>query len=177
MDTKICTKCKTVKPIGEFNYSRPGAFRGDCKICQMAYNKRYLEKNPAKAKQYGLNRKPNSRKYRQVKKKERNEYLKEWGRKNPEKKRAQKYRYRYGIDIEDYNSLLDKQDGKCAICYSKNFGRAGAKHFVVDHCHRNGKVRGLLCHRCNMGIGFFNDSENTLLCAMNYLKRVSGGLT
>ena len=170
MDVKTCSKCKTSKPIDRFNYSRPNVLRGNCQSCQNDYNKKYLKKNPEKVSQFALNRKGRSKEYRQETKKERNEYLKEWGRRNPEKRRAQKYRHRYGIDVDGYNSMLLARNGKCAICYSSDFGRANAKVFVVDHCHQTGTIRGLLCHKCNMVIGFSNDSKDLLLRAISYLE-------
>lgn len=169
MDIKTCSECEADKPIGEFNYSRPGVLRGNCKKCQYVYTKRYLKKNPEKVSQFALNRKPKSKVYRQKTKEHRNAYMRAWGKQNPEKTRAQKYRHRYGIDIEDYDELLGKQDGKCAICYSSDFGRANAKYFVVDHCHKTKKVRGLLCHKCNVVIGISGDNTNILKQAIDYL--------
>lgn len=54
---------------------------------------------------------------------------------------------RYGLSITDYNDMLEKQSGRCAICGTYPTGRT--KHLSVDHSHPTGKVRGLLCHRCN----------------------------
>lgn len=78
---------------------------------------------------------------------------------------------RYGITWEDYQSLLDKQDGKCAICLTDNAqnNRTSGKLFI-DHCHSTGKVRGLLCSKCNHALGQFNDDENLLLSAVTYLR-------
>ena len=72
----------------------------------------------------------------------------------------------YGITIEDYDRLLSAQGGKCAICKggtSKNF-------FAVDHNHRNGRVRGLLCARCNTGLARFMDSAANVGRAYRYLR-------
>lgn len=70
----------------------------------------------------------------------------------------------YNIDIEDYNKMLKKQNGICAICFIE------AK-LVVDHCHITKKVRGLLCHVCNTGLGKFQDDVMLLEQAISYLKR------
>lgn len=78
---------------------------------------------------------------------------------------------RYGIDWERYNELLEKQDHKCAICGSSDSQseRTSGKLFI-DHCHSTGKVRGLLCSKCNHALGQFNDQEDLLLKAVEYLR-------
>lgn len=68
--------------------------------------------------------------------------------------RERSYRKNYGIGIEDYDRMLDSQGGKCAICGADRPGKAH-KNFAVDHCHATGRVRGLLCVRCNVGLGFY----------------------
>lgn len=65
--------------------------------------------------------------------------------------------------------MLKKQNGGCAICKSKVSGGKGAFH--VDHCHKTGKIRGLLCHFCNVGLGVFKDDVKTLSVAIAYLKK------
>jgi hypothetical protein len=69
--------------------------------------------------------------------------------------------------MEEYNNLFEKQNGKCAICNgeSKDRGRA----LDVDHDHKTGKIRGLLCVSCNRGLGHFNDSRWALNKAIQYL--------
>lgn len=74
---------------------------------------------------------------------------------------------RYGITQEDYETLLEKQGGACAICSNP----PTEKHFCVDHCHESGKVRGLLCRHCNAGIGQLKDSVELVAKALEYLKR------
>src|SRR5690606_1697799 len=73
---------------------------------------------------------------------------------------------RYKIDLKTYNSLLERQDSKCKICKISIEGhqkRKGTNHyFAVDHCHETGRIRGLLCFKCNMGLGYFNDDRNLL---------------
>ena len=80
----------------------------------------------------------------------------------------------YGITEEDYNILALKQDNKCAICSEMETGtRRGIaiKRLSVDHDHISGKVRGLLCNRCNKALGGFNDSAILLSNAINYLNK------
>lgn len=73
---------------------------------------------------------------------------------------------RFGITLDDYQNLLDKQNGVCAICL--NPPRIN-KNLHVDHCHSTGKIRGLLCFRCNWGLSFFSDNPSRLLRAHKYL--------
>lgn len=70
----------------------------------------------------------------------------------------------YGISTADYFTLLRAQEGKCAICQ-----RCDGWHLHIDHCHETGEVRGLLCRRCNSGLGCFGDDLSLLLVAIGYL--------
>lgn len=84
-------------------------------------------------------------------------------------------RRQFGITIEDYDSMRMAQDNVCAIC-----GEAERNKFwelAVDHCHKTGKVRGLLCSRCNMAIGAFKDSTDLLERAKNYLIKTNSYLS
>ena len=74
----------------------------------------------------------------------------------------------YGITTEDYNALLDKQNGVCGICYTDNPGRAD-HHFCIDHNHETGEVRGLLCVSCNRALGLFQDDSKIIQRASQYL--------
>ena len=92
---------------------------------------------------------------------------------NPERvqeiERRSKFKKNYGITVDDYYKMLESQGNGCGICKAKEPG-GGTKFFAVDHCHTTGKVRGLLCTKCNRGLGLFNDSTDKLLNAVNYLK-------
>lgn len=68
----------------------------------------------------------------------------------------------------DYDSLLALQGGACAICRTTNSGK---RMFHIDHCHTTGKVRGLLCSNCNVGIGNLRDNIDILKSAVAYLER------
>lgn len=74
---------------------------------------------------------------------------------------------KYGISIEYYNSLREIQRFRCKICKipESKFGEA----LVVDHDHSTGEVRGLLCKRCNLGLGLFKDSPKRLIRAASYI--------
>lgn len=79
----------------------------------------------------------------------------------------------YGLESEDYLRLYDAQEGKCKICGLRAprviSGTVETKALFVDHDHRTGKVRGLLCSNCNAGLGFFKDSRGVLFSALRYL--------
>jgi translation initiation factor 2 beta subunit (eIF-2beta)/eIF-5 len=66
---------------------------------------------------------------------------------------------RYGITLEQYNELLEKQLHACAICKEpeSQISWGKTKRLAVDHCHKTGKVRGLLCQRCNTTLGRYED--------------------
>lgn len=68
----------------------------------------------------------------------------------------------YGISLDDFERMVVEQDGKCAICGS-------VEPLCVDHDHSSGQIRGLLCGRCNKGLGLLGDSLEGLLKAVEYL--------
>ena len=72
----------------------------------------------------------------------------------------------YGISVEDYERMLALQNGACAICKKKPKRRL----LCLDHCHRTGKLRGLLCGKCNSGLGFYDDDPIRTQAAADYLK-------
>lgn len=78
---------------------------------------------------------------------------------------------KYGLTLEDYDQLVEEQDGVCAICKGTDFGKHG--RMFVDHNHETGEIRGLLCNRCNSGLGLFKDNTASLLNAIQYLQRSS----
>ena len=73
----------------------------------------------------------------------------------------------YGISHQDYLDMLEAQNGRCKICGTDAPNGIGSFH--VDHCHITNKVRGLLCHKCNVGLGHFNDNISILSAAILYL--------
>ena len=87
------------------------------------------------------------------------------------KERENHLKKKYGITSEDYERMHENQDGKCAICETTETGDRRAKHFTVDHCHETGKVRGLLCHRCNTALGLFEDKTDRMNNAIQYLRK------
>lgn len=69
----------------------------------------------------------------------------------------------YGITLQEFNDLLYFQENKCLMCTTK------LTDPVVDHCHRTGEVRGILCRRCNLALGQFNDDKKLIKNALDYL--------
>lgn len=89
---------------------------------------------------------------------------------NPEfvKKRAEyQLKKNYGIDQEEYDTKLERQKYRCAICGSK----ANKRKLAVDHCHATGAIRDLLCSLCNVGLGAFRDVPELLEKAAEYLRK------
>lgn len=76
----------------------------------------------------------------------------------------------YGLSREQYDGMISEQAGKCLLCKLPP-GRDGKKSLSVDHCHKTGKVRGLLCGMCNTAIGKLNDDPALLRAAAEYLER------
>lgn len=85
---------------------------------------------------------------------------------NTEQRRARYLHKNYGITLEDFDRMLEEQDYRCAIC------RCNFKKRCVDHDHKNGIVPGLLCIRCNRGLGALKDTYQTVSSAAGYLARV-----
>jgi len=143
---KRCGKCKEYKPLGDF-YSLKNSRDGKgyrCKPCDSQAKIKWIKDNPEKYQ---------------------------------ESQRRNNLKQKYGITLEEYYSLLDKQGGVCAICgVDKNcYDSKGAggliDNFAVDHCHRTGKVRGLLCNQCNRGLGMLGDNLENLKKAYEYLQK------
>jgi hypothetical protein len=85
-----------------------------------------------------------------------------------EEHRNNNLKYWYKITLVEYNQMLVKQNNKCAGCLTDKAELKQA--LAVDHDHKTGKIRGLLCTKCNRALGFCNDNPNTLLKLIEYLK-------
>jgi hypothetical protein len=83
------------------------------------------------------------------------------GKSNP----AARRRWKYGLTAEDFAKLHEAAGGRCPIC-DVELG----EDYHIDHCHETGLVRGLLCKRCNLALGWFDDSPPRVLAAYMYLK-------
>ena len=83
--------------------------------------------------------------------------------------RRQHLKNRYGITPEDYEEMLSEQKGKCAICDRQGQSSGNKRLLDVDHCHKTGKIRGLLCNRCNQSMGKVKDDIDLLKKFLAYL--------
>jgi hypothetical protein len=141
MASKICSRCKKELPATtEFFCKSRNMVDGLYPTCKICRHEQYLEKV-----------------------------------KNPRFKyldRNSKYIRKYGISIEEYNMLLEKQGGVCAICRQpETIIVKGVQHrLTVDHNHETGKVRGLVCHRCNNTLGWYKDKIETFTNFVLYLR-------
>jgi|SRR5579872_3723240 len=145
-----CSKCKKSKDKRQF-YKNPRSKRGldyRCKACHLAIARQCPSRTPEVRKQ----------RYQKDKEKIRNINLK----------------YCFGIDLNEYNRMLEAQNFKCAICEktkNENVGQYGKQlNFSVDHDHVTLRVRGLLCTKCNSVLGLANDSIKILERSITYLK-------
>lgn len=105
------------------------------------------------------------------------EKSKSWGKTNPDKAarsiRNANYKRKYGITLQEYEDMHTKQEGLCAICNRPEtmLGHKGTLvSLAVDHCHKTGKIRALLCRNCNTMLGGSRDNIDILLNAIRYLK-------
>lgn len=146
-DRKICMDCRRYKPMGEFYQSGAAADHlfSYCKPC--AAHRVKKARDAATSDQR-------------------------------EKKRSSFRRYScqrlYGVSYAEIEGMYAEQDGKCPICHtslSLDVPRTDPRAAGVDHCHSTGNVRGVLCVRCNLGLGNFRDNDDHLLAAIDYLRR------
>jgi hypothetical protein len=153
---KFCNGCKQFKGVEEFGKQsrRKDGLEHRCKSCFSEYHrKRY--KNPEIRK---------TLLHRSAK----------WRENNPEKEANKHLVRKFGITIQQYNQMLEDQDGVCAICGKPEKTRRRKKtddneRLAVDHCHETGKVRGLLCFKCNTAIGSLGDNEDMVRRVVAYL--------
>ncbi len=150
MVSKICSKCKTSKPVGQFHkYVSRGKIHSECKACTKIMQTNWRKRNASHC----------------------NEYYKNWIFKNKDKVKFNQLRKKYGIEPSTYKSMLINQSGKCAICQKEDY-----TWLAVDHCHTTGRIRGLLCRYCNLVVG--NSKENADICirASVYIRQFQGAM-
>lgn len=155
---KICCRCKIPKDDDEFHkwHKAKDGLTSQCKLCRAKMFKKYCDSNPEKVKQTRI-------RTRQV----RREYYED-----PERKL--KYRKKYiensfNISYSLYEELQEKQSNLCAICGNPEISTRNS-YLCIDHNHSTGEVRGLLCNKCNRGLGLFEDNQELLIKAITYLK-------
>lgn len=162
---KRCTKCGQRKPHSEF-YANAGGkdgLRADCKACVAARRKAwYAENREREIHRVKDWQRENREKYLAKQRRWREENREELSRRNRER-HLQKT---FGITPDDYDRMLEEQGFGCGIC-----GDAPPEHgpLHVDHDPRTGEMRGLLCIRCNNGLGQFRDAPSLLRSAIDYL--------
>jgi hypothetical protein len=89
---------------------------------------------------------------------------------NPDRTKNNDLKRMYGITLEEHTKMFENQNGVCAICRKSGDGKW--KKLCVDHCHTTGKVRGLLCKRCNIALGEVGDNIQTLQSMIEYLQKL-----
>ena len=158
----LCLKCGAKKHHTEFDAdaSRATGCASSCKACKAKYNKKRW-KRIRKKELVRL------KKYRDEHRDELNQYCRDWRKKNPRYALAADLKECYGMTIEEYEQRVDDQKGCCAICRKPPKNQ---RRLHVDHCHKTGKVRKLLCTRCNTSLGMMQDNVQNLQNAIIYLQ-------
>lgn len=149
---KQCRGCLEVLPLTSFHRKGEGkskdGLQPKCKDCVRAYQVEYLKKNRERKRAYDKQRFKDHR----------------------ERLLWQKRETKWGLTIEQYGEMVERQGGACAICGRPFAELTGAKNTPhVDHCHSSGVIRGILCQNCNVGLGQFKDSPDILAAAAAYL--------
>ncbi len=150
MATKVCSKCNVEKPFSDYykDNLRKIGIRCKCKECCSKETRTWRDRNRSKY----------------------NNYVAEWRAKNPARQHATEIKRRYSLSVEDYNARLSEQLCKCKICGKQHDPSVKRGRLYVDHDHKSGDVRGLLCGACNSAIGYMNDDVEIFEKAIAYLK-------
>ena len=194
MDTKICTNCMQSKPLEDFTKAAgyKDGRKNWCKPCANVRNQDWRHSNPEKARAIN-NRAASTENAKVVRKAWRtsvaeetgkaydHDYMVAWRTKNVEENPdffwESHLRHSYHMSREQYDALLVKQNGGCAICGGQNMDH---RKLAVDHDHSCcsgqkrscGKcIRGLLCSRCNHMLGHARDNAEILASGISYLKQ------
>jgi hypothetical protein len=158
-------------------YMRQGESSEEAKARKKEYDRLRPQRNPeAYARKLELNRESIRRKWA-ARTPEEDAMSKAYGKayraQHPDKarewQRRNNLKRKYGMTLEEHAALLESQGGLCAACHE-----APAIH--TDHDHATGRVRGLLCNKCNLGLGLFADDPDRLLAAAEYLKKTGRNL-
>lgn len=149
---KLCTSCNSEKELDNYQKDKhkPDGLYGTCRDCVSLKSRKYREDNKDNLK---------------VRKKQ--SYIK-----NADTWKENWLKRRYGISLNDFNELLKHQNDTCGICKKEEIGFYGDKKktLSVDHCHKTGKIRGLLCGKCNTALGLVDENPETLIEMIMYLK-------
>ena len=149
---KPCSKCKKILPISCFGkcMAAPSELDWYCRKCQSKRVKPYQDKN---------RRKINAQK--------REHYRKNWTQLNGDYSRARNLFNKHKMTLEEYDNLFEAQDGVCAICGLPEINQ----RLAVDHDHKTGEIRALLCGNCNCALGHARDNEERLMAMIKYLRK------
>lgn len=165
----VCRKCLLSKHEDDFHIRRDsGKRRTDCKACRAAEREEWLAAHPE------VRRKANRAHYERNKPQQRERSL-AWNRANPDKIFNTHLTRTFGITSLVYYQILADQNGVCAICkceetaIDKRSNKVRRLH--VDHDHASGAVRGLLCTRCNMAVGYLKDDVQRAEAMAAYLRK------
>lgn len=152
--------------------SRTGIYSGSEKERNKQAVKKYQQTAKGKITQKRANQKPmrkaknkiyrRSTKGKATRRKYQNKHY------NPQERRKRSFKYLYNITLENYDKMFENQNGVCAICGKIN---ECGRRLAVDHCHKTGKIRGLLCIRCNIWLGKFENYCDLFKKFEKYLKR------
>lgn len=145
---KWCPRCEACKPLETFgaNKRTHDGKQNLCKLCAVAAVTASRTKDPTSHRRSS----------------------KAWKENNPERAADARVKRTYGLEHGSYAAMFAAQGGACAICGTTD--RGPRSRFHIDHCHDTGKVRGLLCSRCNTGIGQFKHDPERIRSAVEYVK-------
>lgn len=139
---------------------------------KIEYDERYYIKNKETKTRYHVQwRKDNPRYMKEWYKRHKKEELLKANKrnlKNKEDNRKKTLKRKYSLSHENWLEIWKNQSGKCAICGEVFNNPSDA---CVDHNHETGKVRGLLCKKCNLALGLFNDDIKNMMTAVEYLEK------
>lgn len=151
-----CSKCSLDKP--------PEAYppRGQiCKACKSEATKQWARDNPEKRQAQQLRHREANREVEAAR-------TRAWYHANKDRRRVYELERKYGLKRGEYEEMLERQGGGCAICGANE--SHDKNRLSVDHCHKTNRVRGILCAHCNHAIGKFTDDPARLRKAADYLE-------
>jgi RecJ-like exonuclease len=175
---KRCYKCEAYKHFNSFGRCKVGKFKrqSHCKKCADKMKKKHKKDNIERYRELDrirYNRDKSKRlkysnKYNKLNKKTKEELRNIYAKRGKQTTRNWNLKRKYKINVNEYNKMLEQQNFSCLIC--KKHESEFKKVLSIDHDHKTGKIRGLLCQFCNTGLGFFRDNINLLESAIGYLK-------
>ena len=143
---KSCRACKKGEPEVEFNKSSRDGSQSLCKGCQSNYSKGWQKQN--RDKNIG--------------------YCQRYYRENKHKWRERDYKRKYGMTIQEVEALVASQNGRCPIC---DIPFKSQKLMSLDHDHKTGQLRQVLCSKCNTALGLLNEDVAIFHRAVEYINK------